>query len=362
MDNVIQNYTVLKRKTRSDEALQLLKRVASQVKPIMRKRGWKVVHFCEFFPTNPNLLGVNVNRGYKINIRLRPHYDDSAFLEYNDLLGTMLHELTHIVRVPHDNVFYKILDELNDELDNLLMTGQKGYLAFDGQGNKLGNGLGSTYGDSRSRALAAAEQRRKTQGMMIPVGGVRLGGEKKNRLEKSLTPAQMAARAAERRIQDKKWCGGMQLEQESTPSSPFSSSSKSPEVITIPDSSDEENDYETHGQKRSRNDIDTHPPTKKPIIKIPDTRPPINSNSKQVSSSTSETRIQPSKQEETQIGWICGTCTFQNTPLILACGMCFTQRPTSHTVQDTIHHWSCPQCTLYNESSTITCSACDYSR
>ena len=37
-------------------------------------------------------IGVNVNRGYKINVRLLPHYDDSAFLEYNDLLGTMLHE------------------------------------------------------------------------------------------------------------------------------------------------------------------------------------------------------------------------------------------------------------------------------
>lgn len=31
--------------------------IAVQVLPIMRKRGWKVQHLCEFYPNNPNLLG-----------------------------------------------------------------------------------------------------------------------------------------------------------------------------------------------------------------------------------------------------------------------------------------------------------------
>lgn len=36
--------------------------------------------------------GMNVNRGWKVNLRLRPHYDDTQFLEYEDILGTLLHE------------------------------------------------------------------------------------------------------------------------------------------------------------------------------------------------------------------------------------------------------------------------------
>ncbi|KAI7858025.1 WLM domain-containing protein [Circinella umbellata] len=369
MDNVIQNYTVLKRKSRSEEALELLKRIALQVKPIMRKRGWKVVHLCEFFPTNPNLLGVNVNRGFKINIRLRPQYDDSTFLEYNDLLGTMLHELTHIVRGPHDDVFYKILDELNDELDELILTGQKGYLAFDGVGRKLGGSFSSTptCGDLRGRAVAAAEQRRQQQGLMIPYGGVRLGngGTNKGRLERSLSPAQMAAQAAERRMRDQTWCGGLQEQLNGSNLSPSNSSSaNSPEVIVIPDSNGEENedgDNKNHGQKRSRNGIDILPPAKKPTaLKKPIIQSQKKTSTTPESSSSTKTAIQATKRILNHAGWVCNICTFENTDIALACGMCLTQRPTSHLIPF-ITNWSCPQCTLYNES-TATCSACSYPR
>jgi len=39
---------------------------------------------------------VNINRGQKIQIRLRPQEDQNTFLPWESLLGTMLHELTHI--------------------------------------------------------------------------------------------------------------------------------------------------------------------------------------------------------------------------------------------------------------------------
>ena len=294
-----------------------------------------------------------------------------------------------IVRGPHDNVFYKILDEINDELDELILTGQKGYLAFDGLGRKLGGYYRSTQtsGDLRSRAVAAAEQRRQKQGLMIPSGGLRLGngGSNKGRLEKSLSPAQMAAQAAERRMRDQKWCGGLQHKQLNgsnlSPSS--SSSANSPEVIVIPDSSDEESDEygsKSCGQKRSRNGIDTHPPAKKvtestkPIIQspkktitIPPPPPPSSSSSLSLSSSAAatsssctKTPIQAAKQVAKHIGWVCNICTFENTDIALACGMCLTQRPTSHLIPS-IAYWSCPQCTLYNES-TRTCNACSYNR
>ena len=78
--------------TRNSEALTLLQHLASLVKPIMSKRGWKVKRLKEFFPKNPSLLGLNINRGSEIRIRLRPASDKTVFLDCNDLIGTLLHE------------------------------------------------------------------------------------------------------------------------------------------------------------------------------------------------------------------------------------------------------------------------------
>lgn len=74
------------------DALRLLERIAVQVQPVMRARRWHVPSLQEFFPPNPNLLGINVNAGKLIRIRLRPSHAPDAFLPYEDLLGTMLHE------------------------------------------------------------------------------------------------------------------------------------------------------------------------------------------------------------------------------------------------------------------------------
>lgn len=56
-DELVKNYQALKKKPRSEEALTLLRRLASQVKPILKFRNWTIKNLCEFFPTNPNLLG-----------------------------------------------------------------------------------------------------------------------------------------------------------------------------------------------------------------------------------------------------------------------------------------------------------------
>ena len=62
--------------------------------------------------------GLNINGGggktSQIKIRLRPHGSDNVFLPYESLLGTMLHELVHNVRGPHDAFFYKLLDEITE--------------------------------------------------------------------------------------------------------------------------------------------------------------------------------------------------------------------------------------------------------
>lgn len=63
-------------------------------------------------PGNKSLLGLNINRGAEIRIRLRQPSSDLAFYPYEHVLGTMLHELAHMARGPHDAQFYAVLDEL----------------------------------------------------------------------------------------------------------------------------------------------------------------------------------------------------------------------------------------------------------
>ena len=48
----------------------------------------------------------------RILIRLRHPGHEARFYDFNHTLGTMLHEMAHNVRGPHDAVFYKLLDEL----------------------------------------------------------------------------------------------------------------------------------------------------------------------------------------------------------------------------------------------------------
>lgn len=50
-------YEHLKHLPREQEALRMLRKAASIVKPLMRKRGWKVGTLAEFLPDEPQLLG-----------------------------------------------------------------------------------------------------------------------------------------------------------------------------------------------------------------------------------------------------------------------------------------------------------------
>lgn len=56
-DTFIKSFTHLAGRPKADQALPLLKRIASLVKPIMRKHGWVLPVLAEFFPESPNLVG-----------------------------------------------------------------------------------------------------------------------------------------------------------------------------------------------------------------------------------------------------------------------------------------------------------------
>jgi DNA-dependent metalloprotease WSS1 len=92
VDPLVVEYQHEKHRPREAEALQILRKVASLVKPIMRQRSWKVGTLCEFYPNQRNLLGLNVNAGQKICLRLRYPTDQRQFLPLEQVVDTMLHE------------------------------------------------------------------------------------------------------------------------------------------------------------------------------------------------------------------------------------------------------------------------------
>jgi hypothetical protein len=91
-DPLVLEYQHERHRPREAEALLMLRKIASLVKPIMRQRSWKVGILCEFYPQARNLLGLNVNAGAKICLRLRYPSDQNQFLPLNEVVDTMLHE------------------------------------------------------------------------------------------------------------------------------------------------------------------------------------------------------------------------------------------------------------------------------
>nr|GEW99941.1 DNA-dependent metalloprotease WSS1-like [Tanacetum cinerariifolium] len=76
----------LNNKVRQDEAKLILEKVAKQVQPIMRNRKWKVNLLSEFCPSNPALLGLNVNGGQEVKLRLRRQNNEWDFFPYEQIL------------------------------------------------------------------------------------------------------------------------------------------------------------------------------------------------------------------------------------------------------------------------------------
>ncbi|KAJ3507915.1 hypothetical protein NLJ89_g6036 [Agrocybe chaxingu] len=198
----VQSFTHLKDKPNAHKALEMLKKIASLVKPIMRKYGWVLPVLSEFFPDQQNLLGLNVNTGQKILVRLRPAHFPDCFLPLEVVVQTMLHELAHNVHGPHDDKFYKFLAGLQDEHDALQRSGYAGE-GFYSEGKRLGVGISHNVPPhlARSKALEAAEKRLQTS-RVLGSGG-RLGGATRN---SNLSPRELAARAAEQRLRDEKSC------------------------------------------------------------------------------------------------------------------------------------------------------------
>jgi hypothetical protein len=171
-------------------AKDLLERLVAATAKVVENRKWKVPILKEFYPSNKSLLGLNVNRGQSIMIRLRSGNDEFEFLPWHSVLGTLVHELTHIVVGEHSAEFYKTMEIIYDEVEASSSTYTiwgsssssapvKSYLV--GSSSKVGGGVlakqtGIPADSVRRLAAEAAIIREQTSGVRLgPSGGIKLG-------------------------------------------------------------------------------------------------------------------------------------------------------------------------------------------
>ncbi|KAI0313787.1 WLM domain-containing protein [Amylostereum chailletii] len=319
----------LRGRPREDEALVMLQKIASLVKPIMRKHGWRLPALAEFFPESPNLivarlecvrclvgdrsgsnLAIDINGGQKILLRLRPAWAPDTFYPQEDVIRTMLHELTHNVHGPHDQHFYKFLSGLEDEYEALQRSGYAGE-GFFTKGHRLGAGASHNLPPhvARLRALQAAE-RRKQVGSVLGGGG-RLGGGDLANL--GLSPRELAVLAADMRAADEKACASGDLARQEAERA-FKES------------------IQSAGFDRSAQDDDDDD------IIILDSPPPTAGSSRNGSTSRTERNRPPPIPSSTKpkpppvdrssrpAQWTCTTCTLINEPHAAACEACLALR------------------------------------
>ncbi|KAJ3890434.1 WLM domain-containing protein [Lentinula edodes] len=358
----VQSFTHLKDRKSADKALEMLRRVASLVKPIMRKHSWVLPVLAEFFPDNPNLLGEDcafhvcqaefmqtgrnlggslakpdVNMGHQILVRLRPPHSPDSFLPEEDVVQTMLHELTHNVHGPHDEKFYKFLAELQEEYDALQRSGYAGE-GFFSKGNRLGTNISHNIPPhlARAQAVAAAEKRRNLS-QTLGGGGRRLGGGTEDR---ALSLRERTKRAAERRLLDEKSCGQGEFAQREADKAAKESVENKVIDLTL-DSDDEPDVITVHNSAPGPSKIAVQPPKPVSPSSLPPrtTRAAPNSSSSRTGSQSKPPPFVNLTTKPLRDRWECPACTLMNAAMSLQCEACLATKPSSE-----LAGWTCLTC------------------
>lgn len=185
----------------------MLRRVVREFEPIVKQRGYNVLSISElcccgdgldFEPprrrklrkVGANIWGYNQTtwsngrKSHTIHLRLRHANNHQRFHLYEDVAGTLAHELAHCEHGPHNQAFYKLMDDILEEhamvMAGALSIGGQSMPAFGGQGQKLGG-----------------PERPREQSRLVQHAGYKLGGD--NAFTQWMTPAEAAVVAAEAR-------------------------------------------------------------------------------------------------------------------------------------------------------------------
>ncbi|KAH9945164.1 WLM-domain-containing protein [Epithele typhae] len=106
-----------------EDARQLLRALAAQVRPIMKSEGFLVNSF-EEYEHNHVFAGRNWNNGETVELVLRRA--NGSFLPIPWLLGTLCHELAHIKHMNHGPAFQALWRKLRNDVGDLQRKGYYG--------------------------------------------------------------------------------------------------------------------------------------------------------------------------------------------------------------------------------------------
>jgi hypothetical protein len=303
-----------------------------------------------------NVLGYNLTQGsrngnsvHRIHLRLR-HPTKHTFYPYEDIAGTMCHELAHCERGPHDAKFYKLMDEIMEQYAVFMVRGlvvdKSGFPMGSDNVHVLGGDNSRMNGNKqnvRARAAQNRMERQKTFGGSYRLGGGFMPGTSNSSSPLAhLPPAEAARRAAERRVEERRkndslFCLPCQ------------------EVIEILDGSscDEEeidekkdsNEYQLSSNRQQKRISAEIKPKKSKKIEIvvldsdsdlsgneDESKLPSNTFAQKQTDSAKQTVVRGVEQSDSSdvecSSWSCPKCTYSNEPNFIACEVC-GHRPKS---------------------------------
>ena len=140
-----------KKSPNAEQALKMLQELQREFAPLLRNRNWTVDELVEMCCCSEHSGGVKRSPGIagmchsgergrsssRIEIRLRVAADHAQFLDYEGyVVGTMCHELSHIVHGNHSSDFYRLMEELRNEFDKSAPRRARTGRPFAGEGRK----------------------------------------------------------------------------------------------------------------------------------------------------------------------------------------------------------------------------------
>ena len=340
---------------KAEQALEMLRRVVREFMPIIQRRCYNVVSISELCCCNDgldfepnrrrklhkmsnNIWGYNRTtwsggkKSHTIHLRLRhPNKSnhESRLHVYEDVAGTLAHELAHCEYGPHNKQFYKLMDDILEEHASLMSSnlslGADSMPAFGGVGHTLGTG---TNGNSSSSARTARIQ---------ALDGQKLGGD--SQFQQWMTPreAAVAAAMARHRQQQMRLRGNRCCRPCTINRSQSGESSDEEEVVVIqtdPTLGDlrPAKKMDMEGTKKSRAQYDGEQPNPQPVKRkrpglksVPKVQKNAGAPSKQPSLSSVEVidlTIDDENIINNGVHWNCSRCTFRNKPIDSICNMC----------------------------------------
>lgn len=156
--------------TLEDDARQLMRALAAQVRPVMKAHGF-TVNSLEEYEYNRVFAGRNWNNGETIELVLKSA--SGSFVPIHWLMSTLCHELAHIKHMNHGPAFQALWQQLRNDVRALQNRGYygDGYWSsgtrladsakIAGQGIETGDLPEYMCGGAHSRARPASYQRRR---------------------------------------------------------------------------------------------------------------------------------------------------------------------------------------------------------